>query len=101
MTDTFLSRLILKSWVTCALDSNCIAPMNSQTTCRRLHGTFQTHRFDQSAMVTLLSFYFFPSVRQADKTHPAPYDMFASIQEQIAEVRRFEGDDSYFTQKPS
>lgn len=48
-------------------------------------------------MVTVLSFYFFPSPRQNDKSDPAPYDMYASIQAKIAEVRRFEGDKSYFT----
>jgi hypothetical protein len=55
------------------------------------------HRYDQSAMVAVLSFFFFQSTRQNDKTDPAPYDMFASIQQKVAEVRRFEGDGSYFT----
>jgi hypothetical protein len=59
------------------------------------------HRYDQSAMVTVLSFYFFPSARQNDKSDPAPYDMYASIQATIAEVRRFEGEDQYFTHQRS
>jgi len=97
VTDNFLSRLVLKTWVTCALDVNCIAPLNSKAQCRRQGGTTGLHRYDQSAMVTVLSFFFFQSTRQNDKTDPAPYDMFASIQQKVAEVRRFEGDSSYFT----
>jgi len=50
-------------------------------------------------MVTALSFYFFPSPRQSDKSDPAPYDMYASIQTKIAEVRRFEGERNYFTRR--
>lgn len=100
VTDNFLSRLVLKTWVTCALDANCIAPSNSQAKCSRNAGSSGTHRFDQSAMVAVLSFYFYQSARQNYKTDPAPYDMFSSIQEKVAEVRRFEGDSSYFTAKP-
>lgn len=97
VTDNFLSRLVLKTWVTCALDPECISPSNSRTACARMGAVTGTHRFDQSAMVAVLSFFFFQSARQNDKTDPAPYDMFASIQQKVAEVRRFEGDNSYFT----
>jgi hypothetical protein len=99
VTDNFLSRLVLKTWVTCALDPDCIAPSNSPTLCKRIGGNSATHRYDQSAMVAVLSFYFFQSSRQNDKTDPAPYDMFASIQQKVAEVERFAGDPSYFTRK--
>jgi hypothetical protein len=99
VTDNFLSRLILKTWVTCALDIECLAPSNSKTQCGRSGVSTGTHRFDQSAMVAVLSFYFFQSARQNDKTDPAPYDMFASIQQKVAEVRRFETDANYFTPK--
>lgn len=61
--------------------------------------TSGTHRYDQSAMVAVLSFYFFQSARRNDKTDPAPYDMFASIQQKVAEVRRFEANAHYFTSK--
>jgi hypothetical protein len=64
-------------------------------------GVSGTHRFDQSAMVAVLTFYFFQSSRHEDKTDPAPYDMYASIQQKVAEVRRFEGDPGYFTRKKS
>jgi hypothetical protein len=50
-------------------------------------------------MVTVLSYYFFPSPRRNDKSDPAPYDMYTSIQAKIAEVRRFEGDKTYFTNR--
>lgn len=99
VTDNFLSRLVLKTWVSCALDVECISPTSSQTQCGRMGAASSTHRFDQSAMVAVLSFFFFQSSRQNDKTDPAPYDMFASIQEKVAEVRRFEGDPGYFTRK--
>ena len=97
VTDNFLSRVIMKSWVTCALDLNCISPYNGHTTCKRIQGITSTHRFDQSTMVTILSYFFFPSFRQNGKSNPAPYDMFASIQYSLAAVRRFEGDPNYFT----
>jgi hypothetical protein len=99
VTDNFLSRLILKTWMTCALDSNCIAPRMSRTQCRRIASSPNTHRYDQSAMVAVLSFYFFPSPRLNDRSDPAPYDMYASIQAKIAEVRRFEGEKHYFTRR--
>lgn len=99
VTDNFLSRLVLKTWVTCALDLECIAPTSSQTQCARNGGHSSTHRYDQSAMVAVLSFFYFQSSRQNGQTDPAPYDMFASIQKKVAEVRRFEGEPGYFTRK--
>lgn len=99
VTDNFLSRLVLKTWVTCALDAGCISPSNSRAQCSRNGSPSGTHRYDQSAMVAVLSFYFYQSARTNDKTDPAPYDMFSSIQEKVAEVRRFEGEAGYFTQK--
>ena len=99
VTDNFLSRLVLKTWLTCALDQQCIAPRNSRTRCSRKSGGMDTHRYDQSAMVVVLSFYFFPSPRIDQKSDPAPYDMYASIQANIAEVRRFEGSKNYFTHR--
>lgn len=101
VTDNFLSRLILKTWITCALDANCIAPQGTKTQCRRVAGTSTTHRYDQSAMVLVLSHYFFQSPRENDRSDPAPYDMYASIQARIADVRRFEGSKGYFTPRPT
>lgn len=89
----------MKTWVTCALSLECIAPTNSPTQCTRNGGHSSTHRYDQSAMVAVLSFFYYQSSRENDRTDPAPYDMFSSIQEKVAEVRRFEGDPGYFTRK--
>jgi len=83
--------------VTCALEIDCIAPQNAKAHCKLRGRPANAHRYDQSAMVTALSFYFFPSARQNDKSDPAPYDMYASIQSKIAEVRRFHGEKKYFT----
>ncbi len=47
VTDNFLSRLILKTWMTCALDSNCIAPRMSRTQCRRIASSPNTHLYKQ------------------------------------------------------
>ncbi|CAF4205929.1 unnamed protein product [Rotaria sp. Silwood2] len=86
VTDNFLSRLVLKTWVTCALDSSCITPILSSTKCKHVNGTTNKHRYDQSVMVIALSFYFFPSPRHNDNTDPAPYDMYTSIQQSLAEM---------------
>ncbi|UJR15146.1 hypothetical protein I4U23_002111 [Adineta vaga] len=99
VTDNFLSRLVLKTWVTCALDANCIAPIQSKTECKRRAGSVNVHRYDQSAMVAVLSFYFFPSLQHGDSSDPAPYDMYTSIQAKLADVRRAEGDPTYFTMR--
>ncbi|CAF1188624.1 unnamed protein product [Rotaria sp. Silwood1] len=97
VTDNFLSRLILKTWVTCALDEKCITPLGWTTRCKRIVGSTMIHRYDQSALVVTLSFYFFPSLRKNNQTDPAPYDMYTSMQENLAEVRRNAGDRHYFT----
>ncbi len=76
-----------------------MAPSHSKTQCKRIAGLASTHRYDQSAMVVVLSYYFFPSPRHGDKSDPAPYDMYASMQTKIAEVRRFEGEKNYFTRR--
>ncbi|CAF4038939.1 unnamed protein product [Rotaria sordida] len=99
VTDNFLSRLILKTWVTCALDSMCIAPYAYRTYCKHANASTDIHRFDQSTLVTALSFYFFPSPRQNNKTKPAPYDMYTSIQENLADVKRNAGVKNYFTSR--
>ncbi|CAF2952937.1 unnamed protein product [Rotaria sp. Silwood2] len=99
VTDNFLSRLVLKTWVTCALDSSCITPILSSTKCKHVNGTTNKHRYDQSVMVIALSFYFFPSPRHNDNTDPAPYDMYTSIQQSLAEVKRRADEQNYFTRR--
>ena len=54
----FLNTLIMKAWVTCALDATCIAPEGS-----RISGCCGCHRYDQDA-ITIISSYFYahPSI---------------------------------------
>ena len=49
----FVTSLIMKSWVTCALDVNCMAPEGS-----RLMNCPGCHRYDQSALTTIVSFFY-------------------------------------------
>lgn len=52
----FITSLIMKTWVTCALDVNCIDPVGS-----RLMGCPGCHRYDQDALTIAISyFYGFP-----------------------------------------
>lgn len=50
---SFLTTLIMKAWVTCALDMNCIAPIGS-----RLKPCCGCHRYDQDAL-TIITGYFY------------------------------------------
>ena len=65
--NSFINSVIMKAWVSCALDENCIAPKGSF-----IYGSLKNfisgcdacgcHRFDQDAMSIVLSFFFgFPS----------------------------------------
>lgn len=64
---TFLTRLIMKSWVTCALDESCIAPLGSSIHGKRRSWSLSLepcnlrcncHRFDQSALTLILTFFY-------------------------------------------
>lgn len=56
MTKNFLSTIVMKAWVTCALDVNCISPEG-----HRLAPCCGCHRYDQSALQVILShFYWYP-----------------------------------------
>jgi hypothetical protein len=50
---TLETELIMKAWVTCALDGNCIAPPGS-----RLGRCCGCHRYDQDAITIITSFFF-------------------------------------------
>jgi hypothetical protein len=89
LRDSFLTRIILKTWVTCALDVNCISPAGS-----RVGGCCGCHRYDQSALTTVASFFF---------AHPKTYEhlpaySFTKEESYFFEIRRYEGR-SYFTPK--
>ncbi|CAF1482004.1 unnamed protein product, partial [Rotaria sp. Silwood1] len=75
VTDTFLTRLIMKAWLTCALESDCLVSYESETKCGRISS--DKHRYDQSAMVIILTYFFFQGNKGtwSDQTinDPAPY----------------------------
>ncbi|CAF4499164.1 unnamed protein product [Rotaria socialis] len=97
VTDTFLTRLIMKAWLTCALESECIMALGSQSKCRG--SSSGRHRYDQGAMVIILTHFFFPgtiSTRSSQRvSHPAPYNMFTSSQVNLGDIKRGYQDPSY------
>jgi hypothetical protein len=85
--ETFLSSLILKAWLTCALDVNCIAPAGSRSSA-----CCGCHRYDQDALTIVSSFFF---------AHPRTYEhlpaySFTKAESYFFEIRRYEGR-AYFT----
>lgn len=50
---SFVTSLIMKAWVTCAMDKNCIAPEGS-----RLGNCCGCHRFDQDAITIVTTFFY-------------------------------------------
>ncbi len=50
----FLNALIMKAWVSCALDNECMAKGSLHSLCCSEVGC---HRFDQSALTTIISFF--------------------------------------------
>ena len=101
VTDTFLTRLIMKAWLTCALDKDCLIADDTPTLCNR-HST-GAHRFDQSAMVIILTHFFFQGKRSTwlfgTSTDPAPYDMFTSIQKNLGDIMRNRPEPNYLLLK--
>ena len=69
---SFLTSLIMKAWVTCALDADCIAPRGAHiygSVRNWMHGCSEAscgcHRFDQDAISIISSFFFgFPNERR-------------------------------------
>ncbi len=53
MHRNFINSLIMKVWITCALDEKCIAPEGA-----RVNPCCGCHRFDQSALSTALTFFY-------------------------------------------
>jgi hypothetical protein len=101
VTDTFLTRLIMKAWLTCALESDCLSATQTRTIC---NGDIDdTHRYDQSAMVIILTHFFFQGKQSSwtDKhlNDPAPYDMFTSVQKNLGNIERLVGESNYLIKK--
>ena len=80
----------MKAWITCALDKNCISPDGS-----RLNPCCGCHRFDQSAL-TLIASYFYATPRNDSFLIP-PYG-FTEEESYFYKVKRGEGLE-YFTKK--
>jgi hypothetical protein len=101
VTDTFLTRLIMKAWLTCALDPECLISLTTPTLCSR-HSA-GVHRFDQSAMVIILTHFFFQGNRlswsNGTADSPAPYDMFTSVQKNLGDIMRGSPESDYLFKK--
>ena len=74
--NNFLTKLIMKAWIACALEESCIAPSG-----------LQTHRFDQDAL-TIVCSYFFGNPTEAMKFLPA-YS-FTKEESYFFDIRRYE-----------
>ncbi len=86
----FITILMMKGWLTCALDPDCIAPPGSS-----ISGCCGCHRFDQDA-ITVVSSFFIGHPKDRDKYLPA-YS-FTKDESYFFQVRRYESRD-YFTKK--
>lgn len=84
----FLTTLMMKSWVTCALDENCIAPPGS-----RIGGCCGCHRYDQDAITLTASFFF---AHPVDTVNRLPAYSLTTYESYFFDVKRYEGRD-YFT----
>lgn len=101
VTDTFLTRLIMKAWLTCALESDCLMAIGTPTECSGVSAG--VHRYDQSAMVIILTHFFFQGKKSTwgiqKLNDPAPYDMFTSIQMNLGDIQRGAFEQTYLSKK--
>ena len=89
---SFLSMLLMKAWVTCALDKSCIDPPGS-----KLWPCCGCHRYDQDA-ITIVNSFFYTVPKQLDTMLPA-FDLSLS-ERSFYLVKRYQKK-SYFTPKPT
>jgi hypothetical protein len=89
MKRNFLNSLIMKAWVTCALDKTCIAPEGS-----RISPCCGCHRFDQDAL-TIISTYFFGHPNSEN----LPLHAFTKNESFFFNIRRHEGFPYFETDK--
>ena len=80
---SIITKLIMRAWVACALEKECIAPIGSTTA-----GCCGCHRYDQDAL-TIINSYFFGHPKQSKSYLPA-YS-FTSYESYFFEIRRYEG----------
>ncbi|CAF4838981.1 unnamed protein product, partial [Rotaria sp. Silwood2] len=99
--DTFLTRLIMKAWLTCALESDCLITFKSQTKCNETF--WSKHHYDQSAIGIVLTYFFFQGNKETRGNQklndPAPYDMFTSIQRSLYDINRNVDEQYYLSRK--
>lgn len=88
----FLSKLLMKAWVTCALEKDCIAPPGSS-----LSVCCGCHRYDQDAITIVSSFFY---AHPKDRVNRLPTYSFTTAESYFFDVRRHEGKE-YFTAKIS
>ncbi len=79
---SFLTSILMKAWITCAMDENCIAPPGSSTA-----GCCGCHRYDQDGLTIINSFFF---------GHPKdinflPAYSFTTHESYFFEIRRYAG----------
>lgn len=79
---SFLTSILMKAWITCALDPNCIAPEGAST-----GGCCGCHRYDQDAL-TIVNSYFFGHTK--DKNFLPAYS-FTTHESYFFEIRRYQG----------
>ena len=80
--NTFLTNIIMKAWVTCAMDPNCIAPPGAST-----GGCCGCHRFDQDGLTIINSFFF---GHPKDKQFLPAYS-FTTQESYFFEIKRYQG----------
>jgi hypothetical protein len=81
----FLNSLIMKAWVQCALDVRCMA--NGCLHCRCCSKT-GCHRFDQSALTMIVSYFFqYPKSPEFSAAHTITRNITNSFREYY-EIRR-------------
>ena len=86
----FLTNLVMKAWITCALYKECIAPVGSS-----ISGCCGCHRYDQDA-ITIVSSYFYG--HPLDSKNYLPAYSLTTQESYFFDVKRYEGR-QYFTSK--
>ncbi|CAF0887758.1 unnamed protein product [Brachionus calyciflorus] len=86
----FLTSLIMKAWVTCALEESCISPIGS-----RIDSCCGCHRYDQDAL-TIINSYFYGHPKDS-RMHLPPYS-FTREESFFFKIRRYEGMDYFKNQ---
>lgn len=82
MKKNFINSLMMKAWVTCALDKDCIAPEGSS-----IGGCCGCHRFDQDALTIVSGFLF----GHPKNTKHLPAYSLTTNESYFFKVKRYEG----------